>query len=448
MTISMSKAARNPDYASLNPQTKEYSFYGPLGTSAITIIAPIATYLLYFACPNSTDEGTCRLIQKPQLDNVVSLSFLQSLFKVEAFVVYLAWYAFTVIAWAIIPSIWVKGTPLRDGNHKMYKMNATGLAIIQIIKSGPHGFTYLADNWIPLLTSSLIMSTAQAIYLYAISFKGDRLLALGGNTGNLIHDKFFLGRELNPSIGSFDIKTFSELSTYYYLNEAYFYSDELRPGLILWWLIDMSLVCKQYTNYGRISDSMLLVIGFQGWYVFDALYCESSILTQMDIVVDGFGFMLARFLANHPNDLGMVGVFCIVALQLLGYYIFRVSNAEKNEFRTGNNPKNLQFLQTKRGTKLLISGWWGFLRHPNYLGDWIMALAWTLPAGFLTPLVYFYPVYFLILLIHRSIRDDAHCREKYGDDWERYLEKVPYCIFPYSEYIANTGETRLMRLVY
>lgn len=65
---------------------------------------------------------------------------------------------------------------------------ATGLAIIQIIKSGPHGFTYLADNWIPLLTSSLIMSTAQAIYLYAISFKGDRLLALGGNTGNLIHD--------------------------------------------------------------------------------------------------------------------------------------------------------------------------------------------------------------------------------------------------------------------
>lgn len=30
---------------------------------------------------------------------------------------------------------------------------------------------------------------------------------------------------------------------------------------------------------------------------------------------------------------------------------------------------DLQFLQTKRGTKLLISGWWGFLRHPNYLGE-------------------------------------------------------------------------------
>ena len=30
-------------------------------------------------------------------------------------------------------------------------------------------------------------------------------------------------------------------------------------------------------------------------------------------------------------------------------------------------------MQTKRGTKLLTSGWWGFSRHPNYFGDLIMA---------------------------------------------------------------------------
>ncbi|TIB33819.1 hypothetical protein E3P86_02927 [Wallemia ichthyophaga] len=421
-----------PEYTSLNPQTKQYSFYGPLGTSAITIMAPAVTYILYFTCPNSTDEATCQLFQTPQFRKLLDPSFLRSLINLEAFVVYLSWYAFTVLNWAFIPSKWVSGTLLRDGNCKSYKMNA----IAQIIRAGPQGFTYLADNWIRLLSSSLIVSTAQAMYLYAASFRGDKLLALGGNTGNLIHD-FFLGRELNPSIVSNpSVDTLPKLSHY---------KDELRPGLILWWLIDISLVCKQYTNYGRISDSMLLVLGFQGWYVFDALYCESLILTQMDIVADGFGFMLAfgdltwvpftyslqaRFLAYHAHDLGLVGVICILALQLLGYYIFRASNVEKNEFRTGKNPKNLQYIQTKRGTKLLISGWWGTLRHPNYLGDWIMSLAWSLPAGFMTPLVYFYPVYFLILLLHRSVRDDAHCREKYGDDWDTYLEKVPYCIFP------------------
>lgn len=34
---------------------------------------------------------------------------------------------------------------------------------------------------------------------------------------------------------------------------------------------------------------------------------------------------------------------------------------------------DLKFIETQRGTKLIISGWWGMSRHPNYLGDWIMA---------------------------------------------------------------------------
>ncbi|TIB02372.1 hypothetical protein E3P94_01160 [Wallemia ichthyophaga] len=430
---------RERSYGSLEvhcaQRTKEYSFFGPIGTGAITILTPVITYLLYYACPNSYDDGTCKLLQKPALGRLAGSDFWYSLFTLEAFAVYLAWYAFTVFAWAIIPAQWVRGTQLRDGSYKYYKMNAlatllmaTGLAAGQILRAGPEGFTYFADNWIPLLTASLVMSIAQSVFCYVSSFTQGKLLALGGNTGNCVHD-FFIGRELNPSIGSFDIKTF----------------NELRPGLILWWILDISLACRQLATFGQLTDSMILVVAFHGWYVFDALYNESIILTQMDIVHDGFGYMLAfgdltwvpftyslqaRFLAYHPNILGPSGSAAIAALQLLGYYIFRTSNAEKNEFRNGKNPKNLQYMQTKRGTKLLTTGWWGTLRHPNYLGDLIMALAWSLPTGSLTPLTYFYPAYFTVLLIHRALRDDAHCREKYGDDWNAYVEKVPYCIFP------------------
>lgn len=50
----------------------------------------------------------------------------------------------------------------------------------------------------------------------------------------------------------------------------------------------------------------------------------------------------ARFLAYHPHILGPYGVAGVAALQLLGYYIFRVSNAEKNEFRNGKNAKSGQ----------------------------------------------------------------------------------------------------------
>ncbi len=42
---------------------------------------------------------------------------------------------------------------------------------------------------------------------------------------------------------------------------------------------------------------------------------------------------------------------------------------------------DLKSLPTARGTKLLISGWWGIARHINYLGDLLMGLAWCLPTG-------------------------------------------------------------------
>lgn len=44
--------------------------------------------------------------------------------------------------------------------------------------------------------------------------------------------------------------------------------------------------------------------------------------------------------------------------------------------------------------------------------------AWCLPTGFSTPITYFYVVYFAILLVHRQMRDDHACTEKYGDDWK------------------------------
>lgn len=79
---------------------------------------------------------------------------------------------------------------------------------------------------------------------------------------------------------------------------------------------------------------------------------------------------------------------------------------------------------------MLISGFWGISRHPNYMGDLIMSLSWSLPAGTCI-IAYFYPIYFLGLLVSRFERDEKNCRKKYGQDWEKYCEKVPYKIFPF-----------------
>ena len=87
-----------------------------------------------------------------------------------------------------------------------------------------------------------------------------------------------MGRELNPRLGSLDLKEFCEL----------------YPGLIGWTLLNLSNCHQQWRqSFGHITNSMILVNVFQFIYVFDALYYEPSILTTMDITSDGFGFMLA-----------------------------------------------------------------------------------------------------------------------------------------------------------
>jgi len=431
--------AKKEKEANLNPRSTHYEFLGPPGALFITLSVPATTYALFYGC--SETSGGClpplHTLWPSTREALSNSSWWLSLFDKDAFLLYLAWYAFVVAAWFILPGDWVEGTLMRDGNKKKYKINAfstflltMGLTIGYIWRFGPQSFTFIYEKWVGFVTASLIMSIFQGLYVYAFSFVPGKLLALGGNSGNPIYD-FFIGRELNPSIGSFDIKTF----------------NELRPGLILWVLIDISMACEQAVRRGgTITDSMILVLLFQGWYVIDGLYNEPAIFTQMDITTDGFGFMLAvgdltwvpfvyslqaRYLVFNQIELGPLNTAGVVLVNLLGYYIFRAANGEKNDFRNGRNPKNLTSMNTERGTKLLTSGWWGRSRHPNYLGDLLMAFAWSLPTGFNTPVTYFYVIYFSVLLMHRQRRDDEMCEKKYGKDWKKYCEKVPYRIIPY-----------------
>lgn len=75
----------------------------------------------------------------------------------------------------------------------------------------------------------------------------------------------------------------------------------------------------------------------------------------MDVVTDGFGIMLnfgdlcwvpmvyslqARYLAFNPVELGWAGAAGILAVHMIGYWIFRTANLEKNDFRNGHNPKS------------------------------------------------------------------------------------------------------------
>ncbi|KAJ3106148.1 hypothetical protein HDU97_006965 [Phlyctochytrium planicorne] len=449
--------------AVLNPKTEHFEFSGPYFTPVVVIGMVLTPILLNTLC-NKDGCPAPWILESSSWTGDDAVKNLRKLmvpsedsWTPRAFAAIVGWQLMHILFYLILPGEVVNGTLLRDGKSVLkYPINgfrallvSAGLVAGSVYVYGLEPLLWIADHYLELALASIAVSLIQSLLLYVLSFRSSKvMLALGGNTGNVLYD-FFIGRELNPRLWfGIDLK----------------YLNELRPGLIGWFLLDVALAVRQGVDRAvaagvqnvsfvdaaaHVTNSMWLVVVFQAFYVIDALWNERAILTTMDITTDGFGFMLnygdlvwvpftyslqARYLTFRPQVLSQEVALGLVALKLIGLYIFRGSNGQKNDFRTNpNSPavKHLKYMETKSGSKLLISGWWGIARHINYTGDWLMALSWCLPTGFETPIPYFYAIYFAILLWHRELRDEEKCRKKYGADWDRYCKAVPYRFVPY-----------------
>src|ERR1700761_5100647 len=178
----------------------------------------------------------------------------------------------------------------------------------------------------------------------------------------------------------------------------------------------------------------------------------------IDITHDHFGFMLAwgdstflpafytlqtQYLARCPTHLSNSRAAIVLAIGLTGYTIFRLANHERDYVRSQDGDAILwghpaTFMRCKYQTEdgkehnsiLLTSGWWGVCRHSNYLADMMMSFAMCAACGFTHLLPWSYFIYMCVLLCHRAERDEQRCRNKYGKQWEKYCEQVPYRLLP------------------
>lgn len=412
-------------------QIQEQGFGTRVGAAFMIFLLPATLILLLLMCEQ---KDPSILSFPPQIPA------LQTLWNGTALGIFVLWFLFQALLYLLPIGKVVDGVLLANGKTLKYRINAfyaflmcamaVGVALYKELN-----LSYIHDYLRQLAVSAMIFAFVFSIYLYVRSWRvpADEL-APEGNSGSFVYD-FFIGRELNPRIRNFDLKYFCEL----------------RPGLIGWVVINLGLLFAEMKVQNRDVPSlaMILVNSFQLLYVLDALWNEAAILTTMDIVHEGFGYMLAFgnlvwvpfvyslqafYLVNHPNELSWPLALAIIALNTVGYIIFRAANSQKNAFRRDpHDPKlaHLKTIPTATGKSLIVSGWWGIVRHPNYLGDLIMALAWSLPCGFNHILPYFYIIYFTCLLIHREARDEHQCRKKYGVAWNKYRQLVPYRIVPY-----------------
>ena len=422
--VSATKPAANPSARKPADQ-----FGGPWGALALTIVMPTVSFYLWSAV---AQHGGSLWLPRSLAD----VTAMVPTPTWEAAAIFGVWLAVQAVLYVVSPGRVVQGWPTEHGERAEYRINglfaflvSAGLLVAGIV-SGIVSPKAVLAQWGPLLTLCVLFAIVAAA---ATQIGGRSRAHLERFTGNRIYD-FYMGTVLNPRLGRHDLKFFFES----------------RIGMGSWGAFAILLPAAELEVHGSLSTAMLVVSLCQLWYILDFFVFEDTLLSMIDIIEENLGFMLwfaflvwmpfnftlqqQYVLAARP-ELSVVLAIGLVVLNFAGYYVFRDSNLQKQRFRRdpsrpvwGKPPVTTD---TARGTKLLISGWWGLARHANYLGDLTMALVWCLACGFGSVVPYFYVLYFAPLLLDRERRDNAMCQRKYGADWDRYTKKVPWRIVPF-----------------
>lgn len=355
--------------------------------------------------------------------------------------------AFEVLLMRFLPGKAFYGPLTPKGNVPVYKDNGTWAFVITMA-------TFCVTSFgLKLFSPAILFDNLGALFgalnIFSLLFCG--LLYLKGRyrpsttdsgiTKNVLFD-YYWGTELYPQAFGISIKKFITC----------------RFGMMSWGLFLISYCAKQ-SELGGLSNSMLISVLLQFIYLAKFFLWEKGYLRSLDIMHDRAGFYIcwgclvwvpciytspSMYLVLHPIHLNfwvassifLIGAVCII-INYLADVQRLVTRATQGHCKVwGKKPKTLlAHYKTTEGQKkqtiLLASGWWGVARHFHYVPEIAGAFFWSLPALFENFSPYFYVSFLTILLVDRAFRDDRRCASKYGNDWIKYCELVPYKMVPF-----------------
>ena len=153
----------------------------------------------------------------------------------------------------------------------------------------------------------------------------------------LVQDLWF-GVELNPTWRGVDLKVF-----------AY------QPSLIGLSLLNVAFAWAQWEQQGSLTPQMIAYQVFWWLYMTTHYYYEQGVLSMWDVIAEKFGFMLlwgdlvlvpffycigGWWLLDDPRGpIGWPALVGLVGLHLLGLWIFRGANAQKDRFKRDPNTR-------------------------------------------------------------------------------------------------------------
>ncbi|KAH7116881.1 ergosterol biosynthesis ERG4/ERG24 [Dendryphion nanum] len=434
----------------------ENEFGGPIGMLAMMAGFPLLMYFMWIGAIFYDGQ-----IPKPTKDEsfIDFLKHMWFLVTTEAYPTKRAWCIYwsfglaQMTFYVLLPGVYRKGQALPNLGGKQldyycsamwsfYTSVALGLALHF---SGYFRLNTLIDEYGPIMSVAIISGFLCSFIAYFSAFARGTTLRVTGN--HIVN--FFMGAELNPRI--FGILDFKMLL-------------EVRIAWFILFFFALGTCLKQFEEYGYVSPEAGFLLLAQYLYAGVCAKGEHLIITTWDIYYEKAGFMIIfwtmagvpfsyahsiLYVAKHnPNEYQWPRwLIALLILPYLGvYYTWDTCNSQKNQFRQEERGaaeerttfpyfkygkiRNPRTIETSYGKKLLCDGWYGKARKIHYSCDIYFAVNWGFITGFASPFPWFYSIFFTIMIMHRAIRDNARCRERYGKAWEEYTRRVPFIFIP------------------
>ncbi|OGM40635.1 C-14 sterol reductase [Aspergillus bombycis] len=330
------------------------------------------------------------------------------------------WIVFEAILYTVLSGRICAGQPTPSGHTLPYTMNGLSFFICTItsfLVLAALGWTelaFIASNWRELI----LVVNAFAWLLTGLAFLKGRLAPsyIYDNKGNdsYISD-IWRGIELYPRFGAaWDLKIF----------------HNGRWTMTTLVMIDISFAALQREIHGYITSTMICVILLRNLLTVNFFTNEEWYLRSMDVCDEPFGFYFAwgsgvffptmytlqtQYLALNPVELPLTHTIVRLSVGIIGFIVYYVATEQKNAVCDTKGAKDVrhetvQFIRASytttdgvdRESRLLCSGLWSHIRHPNYLGVLILTYAMCALCGTEALLPWTEAIFATAFLAHRS----------------------------------------------
>ncbi|GAA2636611.1 7-dehydrocholesterol reductase [Actinomadura fulvescens] len=415
-------------------------FVGPL---VLLVLTPPSVIILWEACRYL--DGSLRRLAT--LDGWAAVKAGVPSPSWSAAAVLLGFLLWEALLLRLLPGRLHRGPVTPDGARPEYRLN--GVRAWLVTHAAFLGASYglgwfspgiLYERFGELLITMCLGCLALCGLLYA---KGRlRPSAADAGSGRNVVMDYFWGVELHPSVLGVDLKQLFNC----------------RFGMMGWSLLVVSFAAYQHERLGHLTNALAVSVALQLVYILKFFVWERGYFSTLDMMHDRFGYYLcwgvttwlpgvytiaAQYLTAHPRQIPSWAAWTLLAVGLAAIGINYDADRQRQRTRDSGGTAMIwgrpaQVIQARyatgdgqsRQSLLLVSGWWGVARHFHYLPEMVLALAWSLPAGFGHLLPYVYPIFLGVLLVDRAGRDDRRCQDKYGAYWNEYRRRVRWRVVP------------------